>query len=184
MANMKTEINAGVKELEGHVEKETSRLIEKQDAEKVELRAEVRAMCEKVEGSVNEQLKRSSNELQTLDYRLSNERKEAELRVKEDASGEPPSEVANNLHNPFVRMFNHLKEQIEHQKEKSLADCDKASEKLSLLEEDLKKRQEEERHLATLATELERERATREAALVVEKMEARVAEVQDDVKQR
>ena len=106
-------------------------------------------------------------------------------------------------------MFNHLKEQIEHQKEKSLADCDKASEKLSLLEEDLKKRQEEERHLATLAreqerqvtlkkvgrenvkdidpwqaAEVERERATREAALVVEKMEARVAEVQDDVKQR
>ena len=35
--------------------------------------------------------------------RLSNERKEAELRVKEDASGEPPSEVANNLNNPFVR---------------------------------------------------------------------------------
>ena len=35
--------------------------------------------------------------------RLSNERKEAELRVKEDASGEPPSEVANNLDNPFVR---------------------------------------------------------------------------------
>ena len=31
---------------------------------------------------------------------------------------------------------------------------------------------------------MERERATREAALVVEKMEARVAEVQDDVKQR
>ena len=106
-------------------------------------------------------------------------------------------------------MFNHLKEQIEHQKEKSLADCDKASEKLFLLEEDLKKRQEEERHLATLAreqerqvtlkkvgrenvkdidswqaAEVERERATREAALVVEQMEARVAEVQDDVKQR
>ena len=106
-------------------------------------------------------------------------------------------------------MFNHLKEQIEHQKEKSLADCDKASEKLSLLEEDLKKRQEEERHLATVAreqerqvtlnevgrenvndidlwqaAEVERERATREAALVVEQMEARVAEVQDDVKQR
>ena len=35
--------------------------------------------------------------------RLSNERKEAELRVKEDASGELPSEVANNLDNPFVR---------------------------------------------------------------------------------
>ena len=106
-------------------------------------------------------------------------------------------------------MFNHLKEQIEHQKEKSLADCDKASEKFSLLEEDLKKRQEEERHLATVAreqerqvtlkkvvrenvnnidpwqaAEVERERATREAALVVEQMEARVAEVQDDVKQR
>ena len=31
---------------------------------------------------------------------------------------------------------------------------------------------------------MERERATREAALVVEQMEARVAEVQDDVKQR
>ena len=30
-----------LKELEGHVEKETSRLSEKQDAEKVELRAEV-----------------------------------------------------------------------------------------------------------------------------------------------
>ena len=106
-------------------------------------------------------------------------------------------------------MFNHLKEQIEHQKEKSLADCDKASEKFSLLEEDLKKRQEEERHLAIVAreqerqvtlnevvrenvndidswqaAEVERERATREAALVVEQMEARVAEVQDDVKQR
>ena len=102
-----------------------------------------------------------------------------------------------------------MKEQIEHQKEKSLADCDKASEKLSLLEEDLKKRQEEERHLAAVAREQERqvtlkkvgrenvndidpwqaaqeerERATREAALVVEQMEARVAEVQDDVKQR
>ena len=102
-----------------------------------------------------------------------------------------------------------MKEQIEHQKEKSLADCDKASEKLSLLEEDLKKRQEEERHLAAVAreqerqvtlnefgrenvndidswkaAEVERERATREAALVVEQMEARVAEVQDDVKQR
>ena len=102
-----------LKELEGHVEKETSRLSEKQDAEKVELRAEVenyclyqkkniiitvegwgreyfennltikdnvikqkengplqvRAMCEKLEGSVTEQLRRSSNELQTLDYR-------------------------------------------------------------------------------------------------------------------
>ena len=102
-----------------------------------------------------------------------------------------------------------MKEQIEHQKEKSLADCDKASEKFSLLEEDLKKRQEEERHLAAVAreqerqvtlnevgrenvkdidswqaAEVERERATREAALVVEQMEARVAEVQDDVKQR
>ena len=102
-----------------------------------------------------------------------------------------------------------MKEQIEHQKEKYLADSDKASEKLSLLEEDLKKRQEEERHLATVAreqerqvtlkkvgreivkdidswqaAEVERERATREAALVVQQMEARVAEVQDDVKQR
>ena len=35
--------------------------------------------------------------------RLSNERKEAELRVKEDVSGEPPSEVSNNIDNPFVR---------------------------------------------------------------------------------
>ena len=50
-----------------------------------------------------------------------------------------------------------MKEQIEHQKEKSLADCDKASEKFSLLEEDLKKRQEEERHLATVAREQERQ---------------------------
>ena len=34
-----------LKELEGHVEKETSRLSEKQDAEKVELRAEVENYC-------------------------------------------------------------------------------------------------------------------------------------------
>ena len=30
---------------------------------------QVRTMCEKLEGSVTEQLRRSSNELQTLDYR-------------------------------------------------------------------------------------------------------------------
>ena len=86
---------------------------------------QVKAVCGQLEVNVSEQMQRSSNELQTLDYRshlfssiidhqyqhshikimirLSNERKEAELRVKEDASGEPPSEVANNLDNPFVR---------------------------------------------------------------------------------
>ena len=85
----------------------------------------MKAVCGQLELNVVEQMQRSSNELQTLDYRshpfssvidhqcqhshinlmsrLSNERKEAELRVKEDASGEPPSEVANNLDNPFVR---------------------------------------------------------------------------------
>ena len=86
----------------------------------------MKAVCGQLEVNVVEQMQRSSNELQTLDYRsphpfssiidhqcqqshinlmsrLSNERKEAELRVKEDASGEPPSEVANNLNNPFVR---------------------------------------------------------------------------------
>jgi len=191
MENLKTDINTGIKDLGANVERETLRLTAKQDAEKMELLAEVKAVCGQLEVNVTEQMKRSSNELQTLDYRLSNERKEAELRVKEDASGEPPSEVANNLNNPFVRMFNHLKEMMEKQKEKAATDSEEAAQKLGHLEEDLRRRQEEERQrLAETRgeerreAEAERERAAREAEQVVERMEARVAAVQDDVKQR
>ena len=80
---------------------------------------------------------------------------------------------------------------MEKQKEKAATDSEEAAQKLGSLEEDLRRRQEEERQrLAETRgeerreAEAERERAAREAEQVVERMEARVAAVQDDVKQR
>ena len=73
------------KDLGANVERETLRLTAKQDAEKIELLAEVgkkipnkclnfnivqvKAVCGQLEVNVTEQMQRSSNELQTLDYR-------------------------------------------------------------------------------------------------------------------
>ena len=88
-------------------------------------------------------------------------------------------------------MFNHLKEMMEKQKAKAATDSEEAAQKLGHLEEDLRRQQEEERQRSAETrgeerreAEAERERVAREAEQVVERMEARVAAVQDDVKQR
>ena len=90
-----------------------------------------------------------------------------------------------------LRMFNHLKEMMEKQREKAATDSEETTQKFGHLEEELRMLQEEERkRLADRRAEerreaeAERERAAREAELVVERMETRVAAVQDDVKQR
>ena len=90
-----------------------------------------------------------------------------------------------------LRMFNHLKEMMEKQREKAATDSEETTQKFGHLEEELRMQQEEERkRLADRRgeerreAEAERERAAREAELVVERMETRVAAVQDDVKQR
>ena len=88
-------------------------------------------------------------------------------------------------------MFNHLKGMMEKQREKAVTDSEETTEKFGLLEDELRREQEEERQRLAerrgeerLEAEAERERAAREAELVVERMEMRVAAVQDDVKQR
>ena len=88
-------------------------------------------------------------------------------------------------------MFNHLKEMIDKQKEKAVTDCEETTQKFGHLEEELRRQQEEERQRLAerrgeerREAEAERERIAREAELVVERMETRVAAVQDDVKQR
>ena len=90
-----------------------------------------------------------------------------------------------------LRMFNHLKEMMEKQREKAATDSEETTQKFGHLEEELRKQQEEERQRLAdrrgeerREAEAERERAAREAELVVERMETRVAAVQDDVKQR
>ena len=89
------------------------------------------------------------------------------------------------------RMFNHLKDMVEKQKAKTASDSEEAAEKLEHLEEDLRRSQEEERQRTEerreqerQEVEAERQKAAREVEMVVESMEARVAAVQDDVKQR
>ena len=88
-------------------------------------------------------------------------------------------------------MFNHLKEMMEKQREKAATDSEETTQKFGHLEEELRMQQEEERQRLAdrrveerREAEAERERAAREAELVVERMETRVAAVQDDVKQR
>ena len=90
-----------------------------------------------------------------------------------------------------LRMFNHLKEMMEKQREKAATDSEETTQKFGHLEEELRMQQEEERQRLAdrrveerREAEAERERAAREAELVVERMETRVAAVQDDVKQR
>ena len=88
-------------------------------------------------------------------------------------------------------MFNHLKEMMEKQREKAATDSEETTQKFGHLEEELRRQQEEERQRLAerrgeerREAEAERERIAREAELVVERMETRVAAVQDDVKQR
>ena len=121
--------------------------------------------------------------------RLSNERKEAELRVKEDAAGDEPSEVTKNLENPFINMFNHLKAGMVEQEERRREEGRGKDIALCSLEERLERRQELEREGAEREREEgrregreERERIGREQEEVREEMEARVRQLQQEVR--
>ena len=106
-------------------------------------------------------------------------------------AGEASSEVTNNLENPFVRMFNHLKSIIEEQKEQSEGAAMEATRTLDSLEERMGRRQEEERLVlerdreeGRRRTEEERVRLTRVAEEVQTKVSGRVEELEQEMRSR
>ena len=109
--------------------------------------------------------------------------------MKEDAAGDEPSEVTKNLENPFINMFNHLKAGMVEQEERRREEGRGRDSALCSLEERLERRQELEREGAEREREEgrrmgreERERIGREQEEVREGMEARVRQLQQEVR--
>eukprot|EP00092_Neocalanus_flemingeri_P013756 GFUD01014836.1.p1 GENE.GFUD01014836.1~~GFUD01014836.1.p1 ORF type:complete len:356 (-),score=124.55 GFUD01014836.1:51-1061(-) len=130
------------------MESEITKVNETVEKEKKDILTNIETFCSALEGNVQSHLQENNNELEMLTLKLSNERKELEIEIREDKT----DNVSSNHENSFINMFKHLRKEIDTLQEKTDHGFEKTEESQNRFKETLNEKQKE------LETSLEKSR--------------------------
>ena len=125
-----------MRNISGKINTEITLVNELIDKEKTDILKNIETFCATLEGNVQSHLQKNNNELEMLTLKLSNERKEVEIELREDKN--------ESLHeNTFVNMLNYLGKKMSNIQSRIDMEADKTRESQKDLQVLLFKRQED-----------------------------------------